>query len=148
MEPVAVFRPRRARLVIYPAATALFLVLAGSAVLLPTGGVHPWGVGSRAGIVFVAAASVWFLHRLAAVRVETDEAGVTVVNILRRRRLEWAEIVGVRLLRDDPWLMLDLSDGEAMAAMGVQKSDGRYAQEQAQRFARMVVEHSHTPRND
>ncbi len=48
----------------------------------------------------------------------------------------------MRLLRDDPWMMLDLSDGTAMAAMGVQKADGAHAQEQAERFARMVAEHT------
>jgi hypothetical protein len=88
------------------------------------------------------------MHRLGDVRVAADEHGATVVNILRRRRLEWAEIVGVRLLRDDPWMMLDLSDGGTMAAMGVQEADGRRAQEQAQRFAELVIEHTRTPRND
>ena len=78
------------------------------------------------------------LHRLAAVRVETSDDGVLVVNVIGRRRLEWAEMVGVRLLRDDPWMMLDLSDGQALAAMGVQKSEGERAQRQAREFARLV----------
>jgi hypothetical protein len=51
-------------------------------------------------------------------------------------------VVGVRLLRDDPWMLLDLSDGQALAAMGVQKSEGERAQRQARDFARLVTEHT------
>ena len=137
-----VLRPRRARLIVYPAASALFVVLVGVAFLMPSGGEHGWGTGSRLAVVVFAAACVWFLHRLASVRVETDESGATVVNILRRRRLEWSEVVGVRLSRDDAWMMLDVSDGTTLAAMGVQRSEGALAERQARDFARMVTEGS------
>ena len=90
----------------------------------PSDGAGGWSLGSRLALVAVALAVAYFLHRLAAVRVVADDAGVSVINIVHRRRLEWPEVVGVRLLRDDPWMMLDLSDGSAMAAMGVQKADG------------------------
>ena len=143
-----VFRPRLARAVIYPCLVLVVGALVVGAVTLPNSGRHAWGTGSRVALVAFAAVVALFLHRLASVRVVAGERGVTVVNILRSKRLEWAEIVGVRLLRDDAWMMLDLADGEAMAAMGVQKSDGAYAQEQARQFARMVNEHTRTPRND
>lgn len=139
-----VFRPWRARLVVYTCAAAVFVVLAGIAVLLPSEGPNGWGPGSRLAVVVFAMAVVWFMHRLAAVRVVTDEAGVEVVNVLTRRRLEWAEVVGVRLSRDDAWLMLDVSDGSSLAAMGVQRSEGELAQRQARDFARLVSEHSRT----
>ena len=129
-------------MVVYVAATGLFVVLTGIAFLLPSGGEHGWGLGSRLAVVVFALGCVWFLHRLASVRVVTDDDGATVVNILRRRRLEWSEIVGVRLSRDDAWMMLDVSDGTALAAMGVQRSEGERAQQQARDFARMVTEHS------
>jgi hypothetical protein len=128
--------------VVYASAAALFVVLAGIAVLLPSGGPNPWGPGSRIAVVVFALGCVWFMHRLASVRLEADDDGVTVVNILTRRRLEWAEVVGVRLSRDDAWLMLDVSDGSSLAAMGVMKSEGARGQEQARRFARMVAEHN------
>ena len=143
-----VFRPRRSRLVIYPCVAVVLVVLVGGALLAPEEGGSGWGLGSRFALVAVALAGAFFLHRLADVRVVADDAGVTVVNIAHSRRLEWAEVVGVRLLRDDAWMMLDLSDGQAMAAMGVQKSDGAYAQEQAERFARMVTERTRTARDD
>jgi hypothetical protein len=99
-------------------------------------------------LVLLGVACVYLLHRLASVRLVADDTGVTVVNVVRRRRLEWAEIVGVRLSRDDPWLLLDLADGEALAAMGVARSEGAQAQEQARAFARLVNEHSRTARDD
>jgi hypothetical protein len=139
---VTVFRPRRARQVIYPAATAIAIALVGGAVLAPSEGRGAWGLGSRLALVGFAAVVVWFLHRLADVRVVAGTRHVDVVNIVHRRRLEWAEVVGVRLLRNDPWMMLDLSDGEPLAAMGVQQSDGAYAAEQTSRFAAMVREHT------
>jgi hypothetical protein len=143
-----VFRPRRARVVVYACAAALLAALTWIAFALPTGGEHPWGAGSRIALVALALAGVYLLHRLAAVRVETSDDGVLVVNVVRRRRLAWAQIVGVRLSRDDAWLVLDLADGDAMQAMGVAKSEGVAAQEQARAFARLVNEHSRTARDD
>ena len=132
-------------MVIYPCAAIVLLALVGAAFVLPSDGASGWGVGSRLALVALALAGAYFLHRLADVRLVADDTGVSVVNIVHSRRLEWAEVVGVRLLRDDPWMMLDLSDGQPLAVMGVQKADGAYAQEQAGRFARMVAERTRTP---
>jgi Bacterial PH domain len=123
----------------------VLVTLVALAFVLPSGGPHPWGPGSRLGVVLFALLAVFVLHRLASVRVETSDNGILVANVIGRRRLEWAEVVGVRLSRDDPWMLLDLSDGTALAAMGVQKSEGERAQRQAREFARMVQEHTRVP---
>ncbi len=133
-----VFRPRRARQVIYPLAAVLVGCVVGVNLWLPSSGRGGWGIGSRLSLVLFTAAVVAFLHRLASVRVVIEPDHATVVNIVHRRRLEWAEIVGVRLLADDSWMMLDLSDGDVMAAMGVQRADGGYAEAQARVFAQLV----------
>ncbi len=143
-----VFRPRRAPIVVYICAAAILATMVGLAVVLPSGGEHGWGLPSRLGVVGVGVVAVFVLHRLAAVRVVATDDGVLVVNVIGRRQLEWAEIVGVRLLRDDAWMMLDLADGQSLAAMGVQKSEGQYAQEQAREFAQMVQEHTRVPGHD
>lgn len=143
-----VFRPVRARAVVYVVAALVLATMVALAIALPSGGAHGWGLESRLGIVAFGVAAVLLLHRLADVRVETSDAGVLVVNVVGRRRLEWAEIVGVRLLRDDSWMMLDLSDGEALAAMGVQKSEGERGQRQAREFARLVTERTRVPGRD
>jgi hypothetical protein len=140
-----VFRPVRARAVVYVCAAAVLVTLVTLAVVLPSGGPHPWGPGSRLGVVLFALVAVSVLHRLASVRVEASDDGILVANVIGRRRLEWAEVVGVRLSRDDPWMLLDLSDGTALAAMGVQKSEGERAQRQAREFARMVQERTRIP---
>jgi hypothetical protein len=140
-----VFRPRRARVVVYVLAFAMLVTLIWIAFALPSGGEHAWGNESRAALVALAVCFCVPLHRLAAVRLVTDDKGVTVVNVIRRHRLEWAQIVGVRLSRDDPWLVLDLDDGEAMQAMGVARSEGAAAQQAARDFARLVNEHSRVP---
>ncbi len=72
-------------------------------------------------------AAAYVLHRLASVRIAADAGGLTVVNIFRRRRLEWPEVLGVRLSAGDPWVQLDLADGTTMAAMGIQGADGSAA---------------------
>ncbi len=88
-------------------------------------------VGSGLAVVLV-------LHRLARVRVEADVAGLTVVNLFRHRRLEWAEVLGVRLSPGDPWVQLDLADGTTMVAMGIQGADGSRGLAQARALAAEV----------
>ena len=117
---IVVLRPRRARLVIYPVAVLVVAVMALGAVIAPDAGPTPFRLLDRLMVVGLGLVIDAGLHRLAAVRVVTGPAGVEVVNILRRTRLAWAQIVNVRLSRDDPWVMLDLSDGESLAAMGIQ----------------------------
>jgi Bacterial PH domain len=143
-----VFRPRRARIVVYVLAAAMLATLVWIAFALPSGGEHRWGNESRAALIAMAILFCVPLHRLAAIRVVTDDDGVTVVNVVRRHRLEWAQIVGVRLSQDDPWLVLDLDDGQALQAMGVARSEGAAAQRAAREFARLVNEHSQVPGHD
>jgi hypothetical protein len=144
-----VLRPRRARVVVYLCALALLVTMAWVAVVLPGGeGRQAWGVGSRAGLVLIALAIDYLLYRLGSVRVVATDDGVEVVNVVRRRELAWAQIVGVRLSQDDPWLVLDLDDGDVMQAMGVARSEGAAATDQARIFARMVNDHSRTTRDD
>jgi hypothetical protein len=142
------FRPRWARRVIYPVMACLLAAMGYLALALPGGGAAGFRAGDRIAILLVAVAVAYVLQRIAAVRVEADELGLTVVNIVRRRRLEWAEVLGVRLAVGDPWLVLDLADGTSIAVMGVQGSDGEYARGQARRLARLVVEQTRTERND
>ncbi len=141
------FRPLWARRVIIPMQVLVVVVFAYGAVVV-AGGPDPWAPYDRGSIVVVGFLIVAFLQRLAGVRVDADDDGVTVVNILRRRRLEWAQVVAVRLPPADPWLILDLSDGTSLAAMGVQGSDGAYARRQAQELAQLVAVKTRTERDD
>ena len=112
--------PYRTRVVLLAAAVAVFGVLLIIAVMLP----EDWGVGDRGGVVAIGLLSAGVLVTLARPKVIADRNGVTVVNLMYTRRLEWAEVVRVNLRRGDPWATLDLADGTTLAAMGIQPSAG------------------------
>jgi Bacterial PH domain len=140
------FRPLWARRVVYPIA-ALVVATFGAAVVAVPGGAGAYHAADRAGIAAVGVLAAAVLLRIAGVHITATASGVRVVNILRSRRLEWAEIIAVRLEPAAPWLTLDLSDGTELAAMGVQGSDGAYAREQAVQLARLVVRYTPTDRD-
>ena len=82
-------------------AAAVLVTLVALAVALPSGGPHPWGLGSRLGVVPSPLAVVRAAP--AGRRPGGDlRRRVLVVNVVGRRRLEWAEVVGVRLLPGRP----------------------------------------------
>ena len=129
------FRPNWGRRVTYGAAGLMSAVFIGGVLTLP----ERWGLFDRFSILLVGATTAYFLHRIADVRIACDESGVFVVNVLRSRRLEWAEVIDVRLEEAAPWLVLDISDGTALAAMGIQGSDGAYARMQARELGELVA---------
>ncbi len=81
--------------------------------------------GERISFVFTAALLAGVLFLLARPKVVADETGVTVVNIVNRRRLAWPEILQVNLRSGDPWVFLDLSDGTSMPVLGIQPGMAR-----------------------
>jgi len=109
------FRPGRTRAVLLTSGVAIFVVITTVAFLL-----EQLSQGERLSFVFTAALLFGVLALLARVKVVADESGVTVVNIVSRRRLEWAEILQVNLRPGDPWVFLNLSDGTSLPALGIQ----------------------------
>jgi hypothetical protein len=140
----APFRPRMARTV---SAALGALLLVGTAALVIS--LYDWlRLPSAIGIAVVGLGMAWFCWRQATVRADVDEHGIVVRNLVLTRRLEWAEIVSVRFGSGRPWVQLDLSDGDVLSVMGVQQSDGAWAQREASRLATLVAMHSRTARND
>ncbi|TWH00059.1 PH (Pleckstrin Homology) domain-containing protein [Nocardioides sp. J9] len=80
--------------------------------------------GTVIGLVLLGLA---LLNALARSRVVADEAGLTVVNGYRRRRLTWAEVGRVRMPRGAPWPFLEQDEDERIALMGIHSSDGQRA---------------------
>ncbi|MFJ9738952.1 PH domain-containing protein [Streptomyces sp. NPDC101166] len=109
------FRPGRTRVVLLTAGAVIFVVISGIALLL-----EQLGPGERLSFIVTGGLIFWVLAQLARVRVVAEDAGVTVVNIASRRRLDWAEILRVNLRPGDPWVFLDLSDGTSLPALGIQ----------------------------
>ncbi|WP_030691290.1 PH domain-containing protein [Streptomyces globisporus] len=124
------FRPGRTRAVLLTMSVAIFVVITAVAMML-----ERLGPGERASFVFTAALLSGVLVLLSRPKVVADDEGVTVVNIVRARRLAWAEILRVNLRPGDPWVFLDLSDGTSLPALGIQPG---IAKESAIRDARAL----------
>ena len=82
------------------------------------------------------------VHALTRSRVTAEADRLVVVNGYRRRDLEWAEVIAVRLPPGAPWARLDLSDGEEISAMGIQGSDGASARTAVRQLRALVDQHS------
>ncbi|MDJ1132424.1 PH domain-containing protein [Streptomyces iconiensis] len=108
------FRPTRTRVVLLTVGVLVFVVITGVSFMLEIGG------GERATFVFTAVLFLGVLILLSRPRVSADERGLTVVNLTTKRRLDWAEVLGVHLRPGDPWVSLDLADGTSLNAMGIQ----------------------------
>lgn len=143
----APFRPRLARAVCHVLTVAVLLATGYLALLLPTGTVTGYTLVDRVGFALFGLGIAWFLHRQATVRAVPDESGITVRNLVYGRRLEWPQIISVRF-GERPWVQLDLSDGDTLSVMGIQRADGAYAAREARRLATLVVLHTPTPRHD
>jgi hypothetical protein len=87
-------------------------------------------------------------YALSRSRVDARPEGLVVVNGYKTRRLEWSQVLGVSLKPGSPWVMLDLSDGTTVPAMGIQGSDGARATRQMRLLRALVEDNSRTLRND
>lgn len=143
----AVFRPRRARLVAYFFAVTVFALLTVIAVALP-GGPRGFGPLDRLGVFLVGAAGAGMLCVMARPKLVAEDRGMTVINLFRTRFLEWPEVVRVGFRRGDPWVLLDLDDGETLPVMGIQANDGERALQAVRQLRALVSAHSLTDRND
>ncbi|MBT2394124.1 MULTISPECIES: PH domain-containing protein [Streptomyces] len=109
------FRPTRTRIVLLTVGAVMFAVITAVALLL-----EKLSAGERSSFVFTALVFFGVLALLSRPKAVADEDGVTVVNLTRTRRLEWAEILRVNLRPGDPWVFLDLSDGTSLPVLGIQ----------------------------
>lgn len=105
-------------------------------------------LGQRLTLLAIFAVMLGFLYGIARSAIRADDEGLRVVNVYKVRRLEWAQVVHVRLQPGDPWAVLDIDDGTAIKAMAIQGSDGRRARRATEELRRLVDEHSRTPRDD
>ncbi|MFF5568921.1 PH domain-containing protein [Streptomyces sp. NPDC012623] len=114
------FRPTRTRAVLLTAGAAMFVAISAVGLLLDD--LHP---GERLSFILTALLFSGVLVLLSRPKVVADETGVTVVNITRTHRLEWAEILRVNLRSGDAWVFLDLSDGSSLPVLGIQPGVAR-----------------------
>ncbi len=92
----------------------------------------------RATVVMFIGVGLALLNGLARSRVVADETGLTVVNGYRKRQLEWAQVVSVRMPPGAPWPTMDLDDGTTISVMGIHGSDGARARIAVQELRRLL----------
>ena len=137
-DPYAPFVPRRGRRVAVGFAVAAVLLFAVLAFVVPTTGLLGWGVADSVllfGVGVLIAAAMW---RFAALSATPSPSGLVVRNVLLTRTVAWRDVRRVRFAGGDPWVVLDLRDGDQLAVMAVQKADGDYAMAQAQRLVALM----------
>jgi hypothetical protein len=143
--PIRPVRGRRVALTVGVVQLALFTFIA---IALPHDGPQPYGMVDRVGMLAVGLGVGWLLWRFGALSATPTESGLHVRNLMTARTLEWPQVVAVRFGGGDPWASLDLSDGETLAVMAIQRADGEAGQAQANRLATLVALHSRTARDD
>ncbi|PVE11596.1 PH domain-containing protein [Streptomyces scopuliridis] len=114
------FRPNRTRAVLLTVGVVMFAVITAIGLAL-----DQLSAGERMSFIFTALLFLGVLALLSRPKVVADDTGVTVVNITRSRRLEWAEILRVNLRPGDPWVFLDLSDGSSLPVLAIQPGIAR-----------------------
>ncbi|MBO2441671.1 PH domain-containing protein [Actinomadura nitritigenes] len=135
------WRPRTTRLVAYITAGVVVVGLIALAVVVAP----QFKLFDRALMVVFGLVVAWVLHMLARCRVVADEAGLTVVNAFRTRRLAWPEVLGASMVEGDPWPTLDLADGTSIGAMGINGAEKALAARQLTELKAHLRTRSETP---
>ena len=121
------FRPYGVRIAIYVAGVLLVLVVVVTWLSFPKDIQDQFTYFQRATVIGLGLMFYAGGYALARSRLVAREAGLTVVNGYKTRRLEWNEILAITLRPGSPWAVLDLADGTTIPAMGIQGSDGARA---------------------
>ncbi|WP_258234004.1 PH domain-containing protein [Brevibacterium oceani] len=139
------FRPRQVRVISLVGAVVVFAGFAILSVALFAVDWEPWTVLDMVwmnllGIGFGAA-----LLRIADIHARPSETGLMVRNMVRTRRFEWGQILGVTFSSegDDPWPLLDLADGTTYPVMAIQHADGPRAHAEVARLRMLVSRRTH-----
>ena len=138
VDPYAVMRPRRGRAVAIGFAVGSLVLFGAVAVLVSRAGIRGWGLTDSLLMFGVGVLIALMMWRFAALRAVPSPSGLEVRNVLLTRRIGWDEVERVRFAGGDPWVLLDLTDGDQLAVMAVQRADGPYGQAEASRLAALV----------
>src|SRR3954466_10390259 len=137
-DPYAVMRPRRGRAMAIGGGVASLVLFGGVAVLVQRAGVRGWGLTDSLLMFGVGVLIALMMWRFAALRAGPSPSGLEGGKVLLPRRITWDEVEAVRFSGGDPWVLLDLTDGDQLAVMAVQRADGPYGRAEASRLAALV----------
>lgn len=137
-DPYATFRPRWGRIVAIVLGVIL-IVVSLAVVIAATGPMA--SIGNRTAVLSFCALCIFLMWRFGGVHADVTAQGITVHNVGGSRRLDWPQIVAVRFGPDEPWARLDLSDGDTVSVLAIQRADGAVAEGEARRLAALVSAH-------
>ena len=138
------FRPLGVRVAAVAFGALLFGVGATMWLTFPDNVREAFTVFQRVTVLGMGLGALVIGHALGRCRVEAREDGLRVVNGYRSHRLQWAQVVAVRMLPGNPWVSLDLADGTTLSALGIQGSDGARAQRQVRVLRSLIDAHAAT----
>ncbi len=108
------------------------------AVVMPAQVDGRWGLGDRLMFFGLGVAVAVIAWRYASIVAVPSRAGIVVRNLMLTRTLTWPEVVGIQFGGGEPWVTLDLEDGDSVAVMAIQKADGPVAGREASRLAALI----------
>jgi hypothetical protein len=108
------------------------------AVVMPSQVDGRWGLGDRLMFFGLGVAVALIAWRYASIVAVPSRTGLVVRNLVLTRTLTWPEVVGIQFGGGEPWVTLDLEDGDTVAVMAIQKADGPVAGREAPRLAALV----------
>ncbi len=137
-DALAPFRPRRARVVALSAGWCSLALFGVIAVIIPSQVDDRWGIADRLMLFAFGVVIAVLAWRYASIRAVPSRQGLLVRNLVMSRTLEWSEVVGIQFGGGEPWVSLDLEDGDTLAVMAIQKADGAAGDREASRLAALV----------
>jgi len=139
-------RPQRLRIVCWASAAAIvvFFAVVGTALRGGTEGGGSFNASDQLAMVGLGVLLAAGVLTLTRPRVEADDRGVRVRNVIGGYDLPWSVVRAVRFDDGSPWASLELLDDETVAVMAVQANDKAYAVEAVRGLRRLHAEHGAT----
>ncbi len=140
--PVIDVRPRRLRKVCWGMALVVIVLftLVATALRGDTEGGGAFAPGDQAAMIGLGLLLAGAVLLFTRPRVEADEQGVRVRNVIGGYELPWKLVRAVRFDNGSPWASLELLDDETIAVMAVQANDKEYAVDAIRGLRRLHAE--------
>jgi hypothetical protein len=135
--------PRVMRLVCAALAAVVLAVMVVVGIFLKSSstGVVSFHTSDQVAVVVLGVVLAAGILLLARPRVDADDAGVRVRNILGSHDLPWSAVRSVRFERKSAWATLLLVTGEEIAVLAVQSADGERAVAAVQGLRELAAAH-------
>lgn len=133
-------RPRRIRVICGVAAAAVLAVFTavGTALRGSTGeGPGVFRPGDQLAMIGLGVLAALAILAFTRPRVEADERGIRIRNLVAAYDLPWEVVRAVRFDRGSPWASLELRDDDVVQVMAVQVIDKEYALEAVRGLRRL-----------